>query len=103
MFSQVDATNLDEPGSSDFLDCSSQHSLMAALSDALVSDTLLFGVQLPMTITRANRPAGTPSTTLSQSHDAGLLAPHEGHALAWSLISLLHSGQVVMAMLGFLV
>jgi hypothetical protein len=76
---------------------------MAALSDALASDTLLFGVQLPMIITRANRPAGTPSTTLIQNQEKGLLAPHDGHALAWSLISLLHSGQVVMAMLGFLV
>jgi hypothetical protein len=103
MFSQVDATNLAEPGSSDFRDCCSQHNLIAARSLDLLPDAPDDDeddeAQVPTIIIRTKSPTGMPTNSFSQSHEAGFLAPQNGQALAWSLISLLHSGHVMIAIL----
>jgi hypothetical protein len=54
----------------------------------------------PMNIISKNKQTGTPINSLSQSQEAFFLAPQWGQDLALSLISLLHSGQLMMAIFG---
>jgi hypothetical protein len=76
---------------------------MAALSRDFPSEEALEELPLsiqPINIISRNKPTGTPINSLSQSQEAFFLAPQWGQDLALSLISLLHSGQLMMAIFG---